>query len=96
MDNDQLADVIHAYGITGSGSRLFYQEMEEVVVDSPIDIETENIVKILKGYAEIDQGSPEFYAHIMATFLYRGLDEFENPSDLSAVVKIASKATNMA
>ena len=49
-----MADVINAYGMSGSGSRQFYQEMEEVVVDSSIDIENENLIKILKGYAEID------------------------------------------
>ena len=54
------------------------------------------MIKILQGYAEIDKGSPEFHSHIMATFLYRGLDSFEKPSDLSEIVKIASKVTNMA
>lgn len=95
LDNEQLAQVIHAFGVTGSGSRFFFQEMEEIVVDSPIKIETENLIKIMQGYAEIDQGSPEFFSDCIQKILLRGLDEFERPSQLTDIAKILSKSTNM-
>ena len=49
-----MADVVHSFGVTGSGSKFFYVEFEEVVMDSPIFIETEHLIQIIKGYAEID------------------------------------------
>jgi hypothetical protein len=39
-----------AFGITGNGQKEFYYEMEEVITDSPIPIETENLWKIIQGY----------------------------------------------
>jgi hypothetical protein len=43
--------VLHGFGITGNGSKEFYSDFEEVVIDSPIAIETEYLEKILAGYA---------------------------------------------
>lgn len=36
LNNEQLATVIHGFGITGNGSKDFYSDMEEVIIDSPI------------------------------------------------------------
>ena len=54
LDNRQLASVMHAFGMTGNGRKEFYAEMEEVVTDSPIFIETEHLERILAGYALVD------------------------------------------
>lgn len=95
LDNDQLATVLSAFGLSGSGSNLFYRDMEEMVTDSPIPIENDNLVKILNGYAEIDQGSALIYQTISEKIQARGLDEFEKPSQITAIAKTLSKATNV-
>lgn len=38
---------MYAFGVSGNGQKEFYNEMEEVIVDSPIPIETANLWKIL-------------------------------------------------
>jgi len=40
LNNEQLADVIHAFGVTGNGHKELYYDLEETVIDSPIPIET--------------------------------------------------------
>jgi len=65
---------MHAFGVTGNGQKEFYAEMEEVITDSPIPIETEFLEKIIMGYAEIDQGSPVFYSILSQKIIGRGLD----------------------
>ncbi len=70
--------MIFAFGVTGNGGKQFFQEMEEIVTDSPIPIETQFLQKILSGYAEIDMGSPEFYSIIIQKIIDRGLDKFES------------------
>lgn len=75
LDNQQLAQVLHAFGVTGNGQKAFYQEMEEVVTDSPIPIETEYLIKILQGYSQVDMGSPEFYSINVKKIVERGLDK---------------------
>jgi hypothetical protein len=62
--------------------------MEEVVIDSPIKIETEFLEKILLGYTQIDQGTPVFYADIVEKLIDRGLENLE-------VIKIAEIARNL-
>lgn len=42
---------MYAFGITGNGQKDFYKEMEEVITDSPIAIESEHMIKILQGYS---------------------------------------------
>ena len=54
LNNEQLAAIIHAFGMTGNGTKEFYYEMEETIIDSPIPIETERLELILKGYSQID------------------------------------------
>jgi hypothetical protein len=54
LNNEQLGAVMHSFGVTGNGSKEFYYELEETIVDSPIPIETEHLEKILMGYSEID------------------------------------------
>ena len=58
--------------------------MEEVITDSPIFIETDFLEKILIGYTEIDQGSPEFYSILIQKIIKRGLDQVD-PVRLSAL-----------
>lgn len=45
---------MHSFGMSGNGSKEFFYEMEEVITDSAIPIETEYLQKIIKGYSEID------------------------------------------
>ena len=47
LNNPQLAEVMFAFGITGNGSKDFFVEMEEVITDSPIFIESEYLIKIM-------------------------------------------------
>ena len=47
LNNEQLAQVMYAFGVTGNGQKEFFYEMEEVITDSPIPIETDNVWKIL-------------------------------------------------
>ena len=47
LDNEQLATILHAFGVSGNGQKGFYNAMEEIVIDSPIFIETEYLMKIL-------------------------------------------------
>lgn len=51
LNNRQLADIIHAFGITGNGTKDFYYNLEETIIDSPIPIESEHLAKILRGYS---------------------------------------------
>jgi hypothetical protein len=51
LTNEQLAAVVYSFGITGNGSKEFYYDLEETIVDSPIPIETEYLEKILTAYA---------------------------------------------
>ena len=51
LNNEQLASVVHAFGVTGNGSKEFYYELEETIIDSPIPIENEHLEKILLGYS---------------------------------------------
>ena len=54
LDNEQLAKVIYAFGITGNATRFLFSELEETIIDSPIGIESENLLKILTGYSVAD------------------------------------------
>ena len=54
LNNEQLAKVVHAFGVTGNASRFLFCELETTIVDSPIAIETEHLLKILSGFAVAD------------------------------------------
>ena len=45
---------MYSFGITGNGQKPFYYEMEETIIDSPIEIESDFLIKILQGYAQVD------------------------------------------
>jgi hypothetical protein len=66
---------MHAFGITGNGHKSFFDEMEDVITDSPIFIETEHLIRIIEGYAEVDRGSPAFYSLLVEKIIGRGLDQ---------------------
>ena len=93
LNNDQLADVMYAFGISGNGQKDFYHEMEEVIVDSPIPIEVMNLWKILQGYTQIDQGSPVFYSMMSEAILSRGLENIDVVT-VSEIARALGKATN--
>ena len=42
---------MYSYGVAGEGTKEFFYEMEEIVVDSLVPIETEHLEKILLGYS---------------------------------------------
>lgn len=72
-----MAAVVHSFGITGNGSKQFYSDLEEVIIDTPIPIETDNLLKILAGYSQIDQGSAVFYSNISERIIHRGVEYLE-------------------
>ena len=77
LNNSQLASVVHCLGATGNATRFFFDELEETIIDSPIPIETENLLKLLQGYSLVDQGTPVFYSHIGDVVMKRGLDKLD-------------------
>lgn len=74
LDNQQLADAIYAFGVTGNATRFLFDDLEETIIESPIPIESEHMLKILSAYSLVDQGTPEFYSHVQEVILHRGLD----------------------
>lgn len=56
--------MIHSFGVTGNATKFFFEDLEETIIDSPIPIESDNLLKMLDGYSQVDQGSPVFYSHI--------------------------------
>lgn len=54
LNNEQLSLVLHGFGISGNGSKEFFYNMEEVVIESPIPIENQFLLPILFGYSQID------------------------------------------
>jgi len=94
LNNQQLSQVIHAFGATGNATKFFFDELESTVIESPIPIETHYLQKILAGYALVDQGSPVFYAHIMEVLENRGFDKFSS-LELAEICKDLKRATNL-
>jgi hypothetical protein len=94
LNNEQLTSVLHAFGISGNGSKTFFHEMEEVVTDSQIPIETDYLVKVITGYAEIDLGSPELYSMLIEKIILRDVSNIE-PVKRTEIAKTLSKATNV-
>ena len=84
---------MYSFGVTGNGQKEFYAEMEEIITDSPIAIETEHLIKIVQGYSEIDLGSPVFYSMFVEKMLHRGMDTL-SPTQITSIAKYLSKATN--
>ena len=74
LNNEQLANVVYAFGVTGNATRFLFSELEEIIVDTPIAIETPHLIKILTGYSLADQGEPVLYSYIEEILLHRGLD----------------------
>ena len=94
LNNEQLARVLYSFGISGNGSKEFYGEMEEVVTESQIAIETEFLHKILAGYAQVDRGSPVFYSILVEKIMGRGLEKLDSVT-LTEMAKTLSKATEV-
>ena len=67
--------------------------MEETIIDSPIAIESEHLLKVLSGYSIADQGEPVIYSHLEEVLLHRGLDSLTVPQLLQAC-KDFKRATN--
>ena len=73
LDNAQLSQVVHAFGVMGSATKFLFQDLEETIIDSPIPWEAPNAIKILSGYAQVDQGSPILYKVLMDIVKHEGL-----------------------
>jgi len=86
--------VIHAFGATGNATKFFFDELECTVIESPIPIETPHLQKILQGYALVDQGTPEFYSHIMEVIENRGLGTVGS-LELAEICRDLKRATNL-
>ncbi len=71
LNNQQLSQVVSAFGLTGNATKFLFHDLEETITDSPIQIETPFLLKILQGYSQVDMGSPVFYNHILAVILFR-------------------------
>jgi hypothetical protein len=80
--------------VTGNTTKFVFDELEETIIDSPIPIETEYLVKILSGYAISDIGTPVIYSHIAEVLMNRGLDKLEY-STLASICRDFKRATNM-
>lgn len=93
MDNRQLTQVIYAFGVTGNATRFFFDELEETVIESPIPIEKENLLKILSGYSLVDQGSPEMYSHLAEVLLKRDLETM-TAAQICSACRDFKRATN--
>ena len=93
LTNDQLSTIIQTFGLTGNATQFFFYELEETIMDSPITIEETNLLKILQGYSLADQGTSQFYMHLMKEFLRR--DKFKQLSmlQLAEVCKFFRKAS---
>lgn len=94
LNNQQLAQVVHAFGATGNATKFFFDELESTVIESPIPIETPSLKKILQGYALVDQGSPVFYAHVMEVLENRGFDTIQSV-ELAEICRDLKRATNL-
>jgi hypothetical protein len=68
--------------------------MEEVIIDSPINIETPFLEKILIGFSQIDRGSPVLYSDTVERIINRGLNELEIPK-IASIACLLNKATNV-
>jgi|LauGreDrversion4_2_1035121.scaffolds.fasta_scaffold152902_2 hypothetical protein len=64
LDNQQLAQVVHSFGVTGNATKFFFNDLEETIIDSPIPIETPLLAKIMQGYSVVNLGSPVLYRHM--------------------------------
>ena len=93
LNNEQLAQVVHAFGMTGNATRFLFSELEETIIDTPIAIESEHLLKILSGYSIGDLGEPVIYAHIEQVLLHRGIFRLSVPQILQAC-KDFKRATN--
>lgn len=80
--------------MTGNGSKEFYYDLEETIIDSPIPIETEHLEKILAGYAQIDQGTPVFYSNIVEKLISRGIENIPIEK-IVEICKNLKRATNI-
>jgi hypothetical protein len=47
LDNQQLAQVVHSFGVTGNATKFFFNDLEETIIDSPIPIESPLLAKIM-------------------------------------------------
>ena len=65
--------MIYAFGATGNATRFLFDELEETIIESPIPIENDHLLKMLTAYSLVDQGSPEYYSHMEELILHRGL-----------------------
>ena len=52
LDNDAMTTVVHSFGVAGKGSRHFFGELEEYIIQSPIPYEVPHLEKILIGYMQ--------------------------------------------
>ena len=69
--------MVYAFGATGNATRFLFNELEETIIESPIAIESESLLKMLSGYSLADQGEPVVYAHFEEVLLHRGLDTLD-------------------
>lgn len=85
---------MYAFGASGNGSKQFFYEMEETIIDSPIGIESEHLEKILMGYSQIDQGSAVLYGYFVEKLVGRGIENL-SIQNMVEIAKHLSKATNV-
>ena len=52
INNQDLADILYAFACSGKGSEKLFTQFEEVVIDSPIPIETNYLFKIMKSFTQ--------------------------------------------
>jgi len=85
--------VTYNFAISANGSYDLFDEIEECVIDSSINIETEYLEKILAGFSLIDRGIPTLYEHLV-THLKDRIEEM-GPERVSRAGYYLSRATNV-
>jgi hypothetical protein len=94
LNNQQLAQVVHAFGTTGNATKFLFEELEETIIDSPISIETPYLCKMLQGYSLVNMGSPIFYKHCQDVILKRKFKDLKYV-EIADVCRDFARATQL-
>lgn len=92
LNNQHLADVLLSFASVGKGSELFFNQMEEVIVDSPIMFEEKHLFKFTKAFTQLNYGGPTLYAYLSKMFK-REIDTM-HPTRMAEICALFSRSTN--
>ncbi len=58
------------------GSKYFYYEMEELLIDSELPLDARHLMTAVEAYARVDMGSGVFYKNMVGHLLGRLKHDF--------------------